>query len=242
MDHSQTQRIVWITGASSGIGFALAERFASGGDVVVASSRSKQKLNALQNMIQSRQQQCEILTCDVQLEESVGTASREILEKYSSIDVLINNAGVTYFKNFASTTIQEFDHIINTNLRGSFLTTQSVLPSMLQQKQGLIINILSYVTKTTYTQSSVYSASKAGAEALMNGLRAEVRKEGIRIVNIYPGATATPIWRQSYREQHEAEMMQAADVADIVFDLSMQPRTLMPEELVLRPQIGDLNV
>ena len=168
--------------------------------------------------------------------------AESILKKHDKVDILINNAGVTYFKDFLSTSIQEFDHVIDTNLRGLFLTTKAIVPVMVQQHSGLVINILSFVTKTTYTKSSVYSASKAGAEALMNGLRAEVRNHGVHIVNVYPGAVCTPIWHPQQQEKFHDRMLKPEEVAEIVYQVSLQPSSMMVEELVLRPQVGDLQV
>jgi NADP-dependent 3-hydroxy acid dehydrogenase YdfG len=242
MNRTAAQRVVWITGASSGIGFALAERFAAGGDRVIASARSEEKLKTLQQTIHSANGSCEPLPCDVQDERAVLAAAETILEKHKKVDILINNAGVTYFKNFLSTSVKEFDHVINTNLRGLFLTTKAVVPAMMQNHAGMVINIVSFVTKTTYTKSSVYSASKAGAEALMNGLRAEVRHDGVHIVNVYPGAVYTPIWHPQHQEKFRDQMLKPEDVAEMVFQVSIQPSSMMVEELVLRPQIGDFQV
>jgi NADP-dependent 3-hydroxy acid dehydrogenase YdfG len=242
MNPSPTQRVVWITGAGSGIGFALAERFAAGGDTVIVSARSKEKLEVLQKNILTSKGACDLLPCDVQNEQSTLAAAEKILKKYNMVEVLINNAGVTYFKDFLSTSIQEFDHVINTNLRGLFLTAKAVVPTMVQHHAGKVINILSFVTKTTYTKSSVYSASKAGAEALMNGLRAEVRGEGVHIVNVYPGATLTPIWHPKHQEKFHDQMLKPEDIAEMVFQVSIQPTSMMVEELVLRPQVGDFQV
>jgi len=196
----------------------------------------------LQKNILTSKGVCDLLPCDVQNEQSTLAAAETIFKKYNTVDVLINNAGVTYFKDFLSTSIQEFDHVINTNLRGLFLTTKAVVPTMVRHHAGKVMNILSFVTKTTYTKSSVYSSSKAGAEALMNGLRAEVRSEGIQIVNVYPGAVLTPIWHPRHQEQFHDQMLKPDDVAEMVFQVSVQPSSMMVEELVLRPQVGDFKV
>jgi NADP-dependent 3-hydroxy acid dehydrogenase YdfG len=140
------------------------------------------------------------------------------------------------------TSIEEFDHIINTNLRGIFLTTKAVLPAMLQNQSGLVLNILSYVVKEVYTKSAAYSSSKAGAEAMMNVLRSEVRRQGINIVNVYPGAVSTPIWRQNQREKFGNQMLTPEQVAEMLYHVSSQPSSLMVEEIVLRPQGGDLQI
>jgi Short-chain dehydrogenases of various substrate specificities len=235
-------RITWVTGASTGIGRALADVFTSRGDIVIASARTESKLNELRRQILTARGACEIIKCDVQSEASVSETVKKILELHGNIDVLINNAGVTYFKDFMDTSIEEFDHVINTNLRGPFLTTKAVLPAMLQNQTGLVLNILSYVVKEVYTKSAVYSSSKAGTEAMMNVLRSEVRRQGINIVNVYPGAVSTPIWRQNQLEKFGNQMLTPEQVAEMLYQVSIQPPSLMVEEIVLRPQGGDLQI
>ena len=154
--------------------------------------------------------------------------------------MLMNNAGVTYFKDFTETTIEEFDHIMKTNLRGTFLCTQAVLPAMIAQGSGFIMNILSFVTKQVYTKSAAYAASKAGTEAMMNVLRAEVRRHGIQIVNIYPGAVRTPIWPEEQRLEYADQMLDPQQAAEMLYQISLQPRSLMVEEVTFRPQGGDI--
>jgi len=235
-------RITWITGASTGIGRALAGVFISNGDTVIASARTESTLNDLCREISAARGTCEIIKCDVQSEVSVFEAVKKIMELYGRIDVLINNAGVTYFKDFIDTSIEEFDHVINTNLRGTFLTTKTVLPVMLQNQNGLVLNILSFVVKEVYTKSAAYSSSKAGTEAMMNVLRSEVRRKGINIVNVYPGAVSTPIWRQDQREKFGNQMLIPEQIAEMLYQVSIQPPSLMVEEIILRPQGGDLQV
>ncbi len=232
------KRTVWITGASTGIGYALAQRFAAGGDTVIATSRSEEKLQQLKIKEPS------VITevCDLRNEDAVATKKKKIVNQFSTVDILINNAGVTYFKEFAETTIEEFDHVIDTNLKGTFLTTKAVLPAMLENQHGLIINILSFTVKSVYTKSSVYAASKAGVDAMMNVLRAEVRKNGIKVVNVYPGAVLTPIWHPKQQEKYGSQMLHPDTVANMIYTLSQQPEELLVEEIILRPQGGDLQV
>jgi short-subunit dehydrogenase len=106
----------------------------------------------------------------------------------------------------------------------------------------MVINVLSYATKARYTKSSVYSASKAGAEAMMNSLREEVRDQGIKIVNVFPGATLTPMWHQKHQEWYGDQMMHPEDVAEAIYEVTLKPKSVMIEDLVIRPQIGDLRV
>lgn len=237
-----TSRVVWITGASSGIGHALAERFVSGGDAVVATARSLANLTVLQEQLSSSPGSCAVYQCDVTREEQVQGTAEAIVSKFGTPDILINNAGVTYFKDFMSTTSAEFDEVVGTNLKGLFLTTKAVLPGMLEKKNGSIINVLSFAAKATYTGSSVYAASKAGAEAMMNVLRAETRDKGINIMNVFPGAVFTSIWHPKHRDKYGHQMMRPADVAQIVYKLSCEPAGVMIEDIVIRPRVGDLRV
>jgi len=235
-------RIVWITGASSGIGRALVETFIRHGDVVVATAREEAKLLDMKARLGESSQQCSIYPCDVRQDPAVELTVRQILGRFEKVDVLINSAGVTYFKDFLSTTTIEFEQVVDTNLKGTFLVTRSVLPSMLERRAGLIVNIVSYAAKASYTLSSAYAASKAGVEALMNGLRAEVRDKGIKIVNVFPGAVLTPIWHPKHRERYADRMMKPEELAEPVYQLTCLPPSMMIEELIIRPQGGDLKV
>ena len=235
-------RIVWITGASSGIGRALAEEFALHGDSVAASARTSSNLTSLVTQIEAASGTSSAFPCDVTKEDQIRTVVSEIIAQFGRIDILINNAGVTYFKDFAKTSIQEFDEVVATNLRGLFLTTQAVLAGMLERGNGTIINVISYAAKTAYTGSSAYTASKAGAEAMMNVVRAETRDKGIKIVNVYPGAVFTPIWHPKHQEKYGHQMMKPAEIAKVLYEISCQPPSMMLEDVVIRPQVGDLQV
>ena len=239
---NRSPRIVWITGASSGIGKALVELFVAGGDTVLASARNKGKLITLQRSLAGAAGECIPLVCDVRDERSVRTTAKEIRARFKRVDLLINNAGVTTFKDFVGTSVREFDSIIGTNLRGMFLVTKSVLPGMLERGRGMIVNIQSFAAKTTYTGSSVYSASKSGAAAMMDCLRAEVRGKGIKVLNVYPGATLTPMWKAPHQKRFAEVMMASREVARQVFEATRLPDSMMVEEIVLRPQMGDLTV
>jgi 3-oxoacyl-[acyl-carrier protein] reductase len=235
-------RIVWITGASTGIGRALAEVFVEKGDVVVLSARRGALLSSLAHAIREAGGECAAVPCDVRHENSVRKASREIRRIFGRVDVLVNNAGITSFQAFEKLSTGEFDDILSTNLRGAFLATQSVLPDMLRRKAGMIINVISYAAKTTYTGSSVYSASKSGLQAMMNGLRAETRHRGIKVVNVYPGAIVTPMWKATHQRKYAKLMMVPREVANLIYEASAQPHSGMVEEIVIRPQVGDLRV
>ena len=180
------------------------------------------------------------MPCDITSEISVRSAMATITKKVGGVDILVNNAGVTVFESFEKTTIKEFDQIVDTNLRGYFLCTKAVLTSMLKQKKGYIFNIHSVAAITTFNNSSVYSASKAGALALSKCLRSEVRKKGIRVIDILPGAVETDMWDKPTRRKFHAKMIQPEDVADAVVSIFCQPQRMTTDEIVLRPVEGDL--
>jgi len=242
MKKRATSRVVLVSGASDGIGKALAEAFATHGDVVALLSRNRGRLAKVRKGIQQAGGKAEAFPCDVRREREVAAAARRVVQRFGGVDILVNSAGVTYFKSIEQTSPKEFDEVIDTNLRGTFLLTKALLPSMLGRGKGMILNIVSHVAKAVYAGSGAYTASKAGVEGLMNVLRAETRARGLRVVNVYPGAVLTSIWHKRHREKHADRMMSPAEVAQVVYQLTIQPPSMMTEEIVLRPQGGDLKV
>ena len=233
-------RVVWITGASTGIGFELAKAFAKSGYTIIATGRRKSRLVSLVSEIRFAGHEAYAFVCDVRSERSIISTKKKILENCPSIDVLVNNAGITAFKSFIDTKPPEFDDIIETNLRGSYLTSRAVLPLMMKKKRGHIINVLSVSANTVFTNSSAYAASKAAMLAMFNVLRAETRKFNIKISNIMPGATDTPMWGASTRQKYQSRMMTTREVADIVVQIANQPKKVVIEDVVIRPIKGDL--
>jgi NADP-dependent 3-hydroxy acid dehydrogenase YdfG len=236
----EAKQVVWITGSSRGIGAAIAHAFAAIGAHVIVSGRSREALANVAARIRTEGGSASVVMMDVTSAKSVNAAITKITAKFGPVHVLVNNAGVTSFKKFEQTTLGEFDAILDTNVRGYFLCTQAVLPSMLSAKQGFVINIHSVSAITTFQNSSVYSASKAGSLAMMRGLRAEVRKQGIRVIDVLPGAVETAMWSSGNRERHGSKMMQPDGVAEVVVSLFCQPGGITTDEIIIRPIEGDL--
>ena len=233
------KKAVWITGASSGIGRALANKFAKNGISVLATARRINLLNEIKNELGEFSN----FLLTYQLDVSDYAYVTEYYQRISSefqIECLINNAGTTSFKSATDNSIREIEEIIQVNLLGSIYSIKSVLPEMLERENGTIINILSVVTQKIFTSSSAYSASKAGLHAYAKVLREEVRDKNVRVINISPGATATSIWPEGVLQKYSERMMSSEAIAEIIFRVYSEKSNLVSEELVLRPIKGDL--
>jgi short-subunit dehydrogenase len=236
----QTKPGIWITGASSGIGRAATCEFVKTGAKVFVSSRKVGELERLHTELSKDNLGVEVFPCNVASFTNVEQTVKKITAGHQ-IDCLINNAGITSFKKAESNSIQEINDIVNTNLLGSIYAIKYVLPHMIEQGGGTIINILSIVAKKIFTNSSVYAASKAGLQAYTNSLREEVRQYNIRIINVVPGAIETPIWAEAVRSANAGKMMKPEDIAQLLVWLYLQKGNLVTEEIVVRPITGDLS-
>jgi 3-oxoacyl-[acyl-carrier protein] reductase len=230
---------IWITGASSGIGKAAAIEFAKVGSKVFVSSRRKIELDRLNKELGEENLSVEVFPCNIASSANVDQTVKKILAN-NKIDCLINNAGITSFKLAEENSLNEINDIIHTNLLGPIYSIKSVLPFMIKQESGTIVNILSVVTKKVFTHSSAYAASKNGLIGYTNSLREEVRKYNIRIINVIPGATQTPMWSSEMREKFGDKMMTAEEIAQVIVWLYLQKGNIVTEEIVLRPMLGDL--
>lgn len=230
---------IWITGASSGIGKAVAIEFAKVGCNVFVSARRAQELERLKDEAGKLGDIIYPFPCNVASSTNVDQTVKKITSEFE-LNCLINNAGVTSFKNAADNSVNEINDIINTNLLGAIYSIKSVLPTFIKNESGTIFNILSVVVDKTFTRSSVYAASKMGLLGYSNSMREEVRKHNIRVINIVPGATETSMWSQEVRKEKGDQMMNPESIARIIVSAYLQKDNLVTEEIVLRPITGDL--
>lgn len=235
-----SEKVIWITGASTGIGREMCIEFSKAGHIIVATARRKSRLVSLVSEIKFAGREATAFVCNVASERSVQITAKRIREKYGRIDCLINNAGVTVFKSFTDTKVYDFDYVMSINLRGAFLCMKSVIPQMIKNKRGHIINLLSVAANTVYENSSVYSASKAGLLAMTNSLREETRRFNIKISNILPGATDTAMWDSRTRQKYKNRMLSPSEVAQVVLEVYRQPKKVLIEDIFIRPVKGDI--
>lgn len=228
---------VWVTGASSGIGKAIALEFVRNEIDVIATSRKVDSLR--KNKDEYNNEYFHYNSLDLTKPDEVKASTKKFLSNFH-ISCLINNAGTTTFSEASKDSMKVIENVIRTNLIGSISTIQNVLPHFKKRKGGIIINILSVAAIKTFEKSSIYSASKAGLYAYSNVLREEVRKENIKVVNILPGATRTPIWPADSLSKFANRMMSPRDIAKFIFEIYNLDSNMVPEEIVLRPLEGDI--
>lgn len=233
--------VVWVTGASRGIGSEIAGQFAMIGCRVCLTGRNKKELLRVQNRIVRLGGQAFVFPCDITNQPAILRTANNIRRSVGEVDILINNAGITVFKSFLKTSLKEFSDIISTNLMGQITAIHAVLPTMVQRRNGWVINVLSTASRLTFEGSAAYTAAKAGMYGFSKVLREELRLSNVKVVDILPGPTATDMWSAASRRKHSSKMMKAKSVAEAVLALYQFPPDVIPEEIVMRPILGNLS-
>ena len=228
-----------ITGASQGIGRALAEVFSKEQDARIALvSRNKKKLNEVAALCEQNGAETLVVPCDVTKEADVSAMSEKVLSHWGAPDVLINNAGLFKPGSLLEMDASSFSEQVDVNLTSAFLVTQSFLPAMVEQEGGSIFYMASVASIRAYAGGAAYCAAKHGLLGLARCVREETKDKGIRVTALLPGATFTPSWDGV--DLPEERFMPASDIAQAALDIyKMTDRTVV-EEIVLRPQLGDL--
>jgi len=231
--------VVWITGASSGMGQAVALEMAAGGWRVGMGAR---RLERLQELLASLPGEgphgCAGL--DVRDGGSVARWAASLRERPGEPDVVVNAAGWGVFAEARATSEKDWDQTLDTNLKGLFLVTREVLPAMLARGSGQIVNILSVASRVAFPKNTAYNASKYGALGFTDALRAEVRPSGVRVTAVLPGATDTPFWDRVDGEWDRTRMLPPKAVARAVRECIEAGPDAMVEELRIAPQLGNL--
>ena len=234
------EQVAIITGASQGIGHAVAFRLAQMGIHLMLCARNTQKLQSLCAEIKTKHPDLRCLThpCDVQDPAQVQTVMDETIDTFGRLDILINNAGIAPRAGlFQEASLEEINRTIDTNLKGSMYFMRLAIPQMVQQHHGTIININSIAGKTAYPFWGVYDSSKFALHALTQAVAEEQRSNNIRVVGVYPGAVDTPIWQDVQLEKgpDPEGMLDAENVADAIAYILNQPQKVFIKELVIEP-------
>ncbi|MCU1219094.1 MAG: short-chain dehydrogenase/reductase [Candidatus Angelobacter sp.] len=232
-------KVALITGGGSGIGLAMARTFVASGYSIVISGRDAKRLQSAAEELSGLRIQVTATACDVRDPVSVEKLFQEIGKHHSTIDVLINNAGVAHaLAPVDQLSVETWKEVIDTNLTGTFLVTRAALPLM--RAGGTIVNNLSVAALQPFAGMSAYNASKFGALGFTNALREDLRKRGIRVVALLPGATNTEIWSQFWPGAPREKMISADTVAQAVLHAVSVPVESVIEEIRIGPAAGVL--
>ena len=236
-------KIVLITGATSGIGKACAEKFAAEKFNVIITGRRQEKLTQLKTELE-KEHGIEVLPLcfDVQNRQAVGKAISEIPQPWQKIEVLINNAGLALGRDsFEDADIDDWDTMLNSNVHGLLYVSKAVLPFMLEQKKGHIVNMGSVAGKEVYEKGNAYCASKFAVDAITKAMRIDLLKNNIKVTGIHPGAVETEFSLVRFKGEEAAANaaykgltpLTARDIADTVFYCVNLPAHVCINDLVI---------
>jgi NAD(P)-dependent dehydrogenase (short-subunit alcohol dehydrogenase family) len=228
-----------ITGASRGIGLAIARALADENCNLILTSRDEQTLEKISRELSRRKIRIVTYPCDVRDPYSVDDLFRTIRRQFRRVDILINNAGIAH----ANLTVDKLPYpvwkdVLATNLDGTFLITQAALA--LIPRGGTIVNNLSIAATRVFAGSAAYNASKHAALGLTDTLREELRPRGIRVMGLLSGATDTDIWKTLWPQAPRKKMMSSETVARAVVDAILLPTNATVETLEILPSTGAL--
>ena len=235
-------KIVLITGATSGIGLACARKFAENGDKLILTGRNGQRLAEVRKELTDTGAEVLTLVFDVRNREAAIKALSELPQEWQEIDVLVNNAGLAlglepeYEGNF-----DDWETMIDTNIKGLLTMTRCVVPGMVQRNRGHIINIGSVAGDAAYSGGNVYCATKAAVKVLTDGLRIDVSNSNVRVTNLKPGLVETNFSNTRFHGDHERaanvykgiKPLTGEDIADVAVYAANAPEHVQIAEVLI---------
>jgi NAD(P)-dependent dehydrogenase (short-subunit alcohol dehydrogenase family) len=232
-------KVALVTGATRGIGRAIALSLAQEGCDLAVTGRSAPALNRLSKELRNTGIRALGREADLRDPETVATLLGQVRKQFGRLDILINNAGISHAMTPVSDLrVEVWNDVIATNLTSMFLVTRAALALM--RKGGIIVNNLSVAAREVFAGQAAYCASKHGALGFTKTLREDVRPRGIRVVALMPGATNTEIWNQFWRDAPRKKMLAPQTVAQAVVDILLLPANSAAEELIVTPAAGRL--
>ena len=237
-------KVIVITGGSSGIGYSTAKALAKKGAKIVTGARRLDKLETLKREITDDGGEIIICETDVTKKSDCDNLVKQALDKYGTVDVLINNAGLMPLSFVKSLKIDEWDRMIDVNIKGVLYCTAAVVPTMVEKKSGHIVNISSVAGRVVFPAGSVYCATKHAVTAFSEGLRQELSvRKNIRITSIEPGVVQTELTNtitekalEAFVEKHkEMEGLKAEDISNAIIFAIDAPSHVNVNEILVRP-------
>jgi NADP-dependent 3-hydroxy acid dehydrogenase YdfG len=237
-------KVAIVTGASSGIGYATALALSKAGAKVAAGARRMDRLESLQKEIMKNGGQVFIRKLDVTIKSECDAFAEAILKKWGTIDILVNNAGLQPLSFFKNLKVEEWDKMIDVNIRGVLYCTAAAITTMVNKNSGHIVNISSVAGRIVYPAGSVYCATKHAITAFSEGLRQEFsQRSNIRVTCIEPGVVTTELVNaitdnalEKYVERtKQMEALQAEDIANAIIFAVQAPHHVNVNEILIRP-------
>jgi short-subunit dehydrogenase len=234
----QEGRWALITGGTKGIGWAIAEKFASEGIHVILSSRSKDDLEKKKEDLSKYEVKAEVFPADVSNREEVKALATFVKETAGQLDILVNNAGVFFPGEVLKEEEGSLEKMIETNLYSAYYLTRYVLSLLERSPRANIINMCSVASTMAYPNGGSYSISKFAMLGMSKAQREELKSSTIGVTAIMPGATWSASWAGA--DLPRERLMEASNIADLCFQVVQMAPNATVEEIVIRPQLGDL--
>ncbi|HII1258853.1 TPA: SDR family oxidoreductase [Staphylococcus aureus] len=226
-----TDKIAVVTGAGSGIGEAIATLLHEEGAKVVLAGRNKEKLQNVANQLS--QDSVKVVPTDVTNKEEVDELIKIAQQTFGGLDIVINSAGQMLSSKITDYQVDEWDSMIDVNIKGTLYTVQAALPTMLEQSSGHLINIASISGFEVTKSSTIYSATKAAVHTITQGLEKELAKTGVKVTSISPGMIDTAI-TAAYNPS-DRKKLDPQDIAEAVLYALTQPSHVNVNEITVRP-------
>ena len=233
-----------ITGASQGIGRAMAAAFAreygasDTGARIALVARTEEKLETVADTVQAQGGEPLVCPTDVADDADVAAMADAVRDAWGVPDVVVNNAGIFRYAPLDELTMEGFREQLDVNLTGAFAVTQAFLPAMRERNSGHFVFMGSVASIQAYPGNAGYCAAKHGLRGLARVVREETKDEGVRVTTVLPGATRTPTWEGT--DLPDERFMPPEDIAQAVVDATRLSNRTVLEELILRPQEGDV--
>jgi len=229
-------KVTIVTGASSGIGRQIALTFAEEGASVVLAARREAKLQELAKDVLSRGGESFVVPTDVSQETQVRAMVSEVLRQFGRVDILVNDAGMGHWGPVVDFKTEDWDEVFNVNAKGTFLCCREVLPTMVEQKRGRIINISSDAGKIPFAECSAYCAAKAAVIAFSRCLALETLPHNVGVHVICPGYVDTPWYDDDPFAPDRSRMLKAGDIAQLALYLASLPPRVLIDEVTIQPR------
>ena len=235
-------KIVLITGATSGIGLGCARKFAENGDTVILTGRNEQRLAEIRQELEAKGREVLTLAFDVRDSQQAQQCINDLPEEWQEIDVLVNNAGLAIgLEPEYEGDLDDWSTMIDTNIKGLLTMTRLVVPGMVERNRGHIINIGSVAGDAAYAGGNVYCATKAAVKALSDGLRIDVANTAIRVTNLKPGLVETNFSNIRFKgdEERAAKLYKGItpltgnDIADVAVYAANAPEHVQIAEVLI---------